>query len=90
MSDPGKVNHYLHVFKQRAPFDRARQIRDRNHFNRPRKYIRRLPHSRPHGVSHIGQFGDQGASDKARCAGHEDTRHNLPRVKTNTRRLKMS
>ena len=79
--DAGQVNHRLDVSEQRAPFDRARQIRYRNHLDRPREYIRWLPHRRSHGVSRVGKFGDQGASDEARCAGYKYARHDLLRAK---------
>ena len=79
--DPGEVNHRLDTIEQRAPFDPAPQIRYRNHLDRPRECVRRLPHRRSHGMYRVGQFGDQGASDEAGCAGHKYARHDLPRAK---------
>ena len=77
----GEVNHRRDVLEQRAPLDWMRQIRYGNYLDRAREYIRRLPHRGSDRMSRVGKFGDQGASDKARCAGHKYARHDLPRAK---------
>jgi hypothetical protein len=93
MRDARQMNYRPDISEQRAPFDRTRQIRDGNHLDRPGENISRLAHRRAHRMSNIGEFGDEGAANKTRCAGHECARHSLPQAKTiqrqpsSTRRL---
>jgi hypothetical protein len=79
--DTGEVNHSFDVPEQGAPFDRASQIRNRNHLDRAGENIRRLPHCCSHGMPRVGKFGAQSASDEPRCAGYKYARHDLPRAK---------